>query len=129
MPQDRHADVDEGIMAICRRDSRYRPEAYRFMYEALDFTLKSLGEHRHVTGRELCEGIRRFALQRFGMLAPEVFGAWGIRRTDDFGEIVWALVQNGLMGRTEQDSRDDFRDVYDFRKAFVDDFQLDARLN
>jgi len=129
VPRGREHDVEEGIEAICRRTTRYRPEAYRFIYEALDFTVRRAGERRHVTGRELCDGIRRFALERFGMLAPEVFREWGVSRTDDFGEIVFALVENGLLGRTEQDSRTDFHNVFDFEQAFIDDFRIDAQLN
>ena len=129
MPRHRQPDIERGIQEICRRNSRYRPDAYRFIFEALDYTMRLIGERRHVTGRELCEGIRRFALEKFGMLAPEVFREWGITSTDDFGEIVFTLVENELLGRTEQDSRSDFHDVFDFRKAFVEDFKIDARLN
>ena len=129
MPRRHEGHIEEGIASICRRSTRYRPEAYRFIYEALDYTMRHLGEHRHVTGRELCEGIRRFALDQFGMLAPDVFREWGISRTDDFGEIVFTLVENGLLGRTEQDTRDDFHNVFDFEKAFVEDFDIDVRLN
>jgi len=125
----RERNIEEGIEKICERNTRYRPQAYRFVYEALDYTVQRLGERRHVTGRELCQGIRRFALEQFGMLAPEVFREWGITRTDDFGEIVFTLVENGLLGRTEQDTRDDFRAVFDFEKAFVEDFDIDASLN
>jgi len=125
----RERDIDEGIENICQRSTRYRPEAYRFIYEALDYTVQHLGQRRHVTGRELCDGIRGFALEQFGMMAPEVFREWGITRTDDFGEIVFALVENGLLGRTEQDTRDDFRAVFDFETAFIDDFDIDAQLN
>jgi uncharacterized repeat protein (TIGR04138 family) len=125
----RERGIEENLYAICRADSRYRVEAYRFIYEALDYTLKTVGEHRHVSGRELCEGIRRLALDRFGMMSPEVFREWGITRTDDFGEIVFRLVEHGLLRRTEQDTRDDFHAVYDFEKAFVEDFHVDGRLN
>ena len=122
-------DIEEGILEICRDDTRYRPAAYHFMFEALDYTLKTIGEHRHVTGQELCEGIRRLATERFGMMATEVFREWGVSRTDDFGEIIFTLVRHGLMGRTEQDTRDDFRNVYDFHQAFVEEFDFDARMN
>lgn len=128
MPRERQREMEESILDICRRNARYRPEAYRFIYEALDYTLTKVGEQRHVTGRELCEGIREVALDRFGMLAPEVFREWGVIRTDDFGEIVFTLCEAGLLGRTEQDTRDDFRNIYDFEKVFVRDFNLDARL-
>ena len=110
---------DELLRDLVARDPRYRPDAYRFVFEALDFTLKSLDrDGGHVTGRELLEGIRDHALDEFGGLAGLVFDQWGVRSTSDFGEIVFNLVEAGLMGKTENDTREDFRDVYDFRSVF-----------
>ena len=104
---------------LVARDPRYRPDAYRFVFEALDYTLKHLGRKAgHVSGRELLEGLRDCALEQFGGLAGLVFEQWGVRATQDFGEIVFNLVEAGLMGKTETDSREDFRDVYDFRDVF-----------
>ena len=110
---------DDVLRDLVARDSRYRPDAYRFVFEALDYTLKSIGRTGgHVSGRELLEGIRDFALDQFGGLAGLVFDQWGIRCTGDFGEIVFNLVEAGLMGKTENDTREDFRDVYAFRDVF-----------
>lgn len=104
---------------LVARDPRYRPDAYRFVFEALDYTLKSLGRTAgHVSGRELLEGIRDCALEQFGGLAGLVFDQWGVRSTLDFGEMVFNLVESGLMGKTETDSREDFRNVYEFRDVF-----------
>jgi uncharacterized repeat protein (TIGR04138 family) len=104
---------------LVARDPRYRPDAYRFVFEALDYTLKSIGRQAgHVSGRELLEGIRDCALEQFGGLAGLVLDQWGVRATQDFGEIVFNLVEAGLMGKTETDSREDFRNVYDFRDVF-----------
>jgi uncharacterized repeat protein (TIGR04138 family) len=75
----------------------------------------------HVTGRELLEGIRRYAMKHFGLMARTVFETWGLHKTDDFGEIVFKLVDAGLMRKTEADTREDFRQVYDFAQAFEGD--------
>lgn len=110
---------DDLLRDLVARDPRYRPDAYRFVFESLDYTLKSLERTGgHVSGRELLEGIRDFALDQFGGLAGLVFDQWGVRCTGDFGEIVFNLVEAGLMGKTESDSREDFRDVYEFRDVF-----------
>jgi uncharacterized repeat protein (TIGR04138 family) len=115
---------DDLLRDLVARDPRYRPDAYRFVFEALDYTLKSQERSGgHVSGRELLEGIRDFALDQFGGLAGLVFDQWGIHCTGDFGEIVFNLVEAGLMGKTESDSREDFRNVYEFR----DVFRVDAR--
>jgi uncharacterized repeat protein (TIGR04138 family) len=110
---------DDLLRDLVARDPRYRPDAYRFVFEALDYTLKNQGRASgHVSGRQLLEGIRDFALDQFGGLAGLVFDQWGIRCTGDFGEIVFNLVEAGLMGKTESDSREDFRDVYEFQDVF-----------
>jgi uncharacterized repeat protein (TIGR04138 family) len=114
---------EDRLRAVVARDGRFDESAYRFLYEALDHTLKGIGCKRHVSGRELCEGIRDLALDRYGALAPLVFDRWGVRRTADFGAIVFNLVEAGLMSRSDTDSPADFDDVFDFRQAF----RLDAK--
>jgi uncharacterized repeat protein (TIGR04138 family) len=122
----RHAALAE----IVRRDPRYAYEAYEFVYEALSHTQKLLGRlppqgtageaaAHHVTGRQLLEGIRDLALRQFGLMARIVFRCWGIERTDDFGEIVFNLVEAGLMSKTEEDSRADFHNVFDLDAALT----------
>ena len=106
------------IDKILKKDIRYQREAYNFIFEALDYTLKQIGERRHINGGELLDGIRNYALQQFGPLAKMVFNKWGVSRTDDFGEIVFNLVEVGLMGKTEEDSKDDFKDRYNFNEVF-----------
>src|SRR5262249_16780940 len=108
---------------IVRRDPRYAYEAYEFLFDALKFTALQLdrlppegqepGPDHHIGGRELLEGIRQFALRQFGLMARTVFHLWGIERTDDFGEIVFNLVEARLMSKTDEDSRSDFHAVYD----------------
>ncbi len=104
----------------------YPLEAFNFVREGLSYTahkvhadLDSLPEsERHVTGQQLCLGLRDFAIERYGLLAPVVFEHWNIRRTDDFGRIVFRMIEEGLMSKTPEDSLDDFRAVYDFDEAF-----------
>ena len=105
---------------ILKKDSRYQRESYDFVFEALDFTIKQIGEKRHVTGVELLEGIRKYAIRQFGPLVKVVFSKWGVHRTGDFGEIVFNLVGAGLMGKTDKDSKDDFNEVFKFDKIVGD---------
>ncbi|MBK8976858.1 MAG: hypothetical protein IPM29_13145 [Planctomycetes bacterium] len=121
--------IDERIQALRRRDRRFARDAYDFVLEALDHTLVHLGkdrltgEERHVGGRELLDGIREFGAQQFGPMAPLVFRRWGVRSTDDFGEIVFNLIDIGLLSRRADDSRLDFADAYDFDLAFAELFR------
>jgi uncharacterized repeat protein (TIGR04138 family) len=111
--------TEDALRRLTERDSRYDIDAYRFVFESLDFTLKHIGRRSgHVSGRELAEGIKLYALDRFGGLAPMVFGCWGVRSTDDFGEIVFGLVDAELMGRTDDDTKDDFHNAFSFADAF-----------
>jgi len=118
-------NFNEVIDLICREDSRYDKGAYHFMRRALDHTLKQVMESesiqtgRHVSGQELCDGIREFALEQYGPMAMTLLNNWGIRSTEDFGEIVFNLVEYGVFGKTEKDSREDFKTVFDFEEAFV----------
>ena len=117
------AGLSDVVAGICKKDSRYAPDAYLFVCEALDFTVKLLkkpnrGPDRHVKGRELLEGIRSFALQEFGPLALTVLEFWGVHSTEDFGEIVFNLVATGKLGKTQEDTKEDFAGGYDFFEAF-----------
>lgn len=117
----------EVINNICNKDGRYAVEAYLFVRQALDTTVKALnkpkeGPGRHVTGQELLEGIRCFALQEFGPMSLTVLHTWNIYGTDDFGNIVFNLVESGVLGSTSEDSKADFSDGYDFDEAFKKPF-------
>lgn len=118
----------EVIQLIQKDDTRYATGAYTFMRQALDFTLARIRaeekgtQHRHVTGEELCHGIRDFAIEQYGPMAMTLLEHWGIHRTEDFGQIVFNLVEFGVFGKTETDSLEDFKTVYDFREAFVEPF-------
>lgn len=76
-------------------------------------------DDRHVTGQELCEAIRRYALEQYGLLARSVLEHWGVTNTGDFGEIVFNLIDIGQMRKTESDRREDFQDVFDFESGFA----------
>ena len=120
------------LALILAKDPRYESEAYLFVKDALDYTQKlvikpSRDEIRHVSGQELLEGIRAFALTQFGPMAPTVFEEWGIRRCEDFGEIVFNMVEIGLLGKTEKDSRADFQNGYDFDTAFRQPFRPEIK--
>jgi uncharacterized repeat protein (TIGR04138 family) len=124
------------LAELVRRDPRYAYEAYEFVFAALAHTQKMLGRsvpddpqvepgpNHHVTGRELVQGIRDLALREFGLMARTVFRLWGIDKTDDFGEIIFNLVDANLMSKTPTDSRADFHNVYDLDQALVRDYQI-----
>ena len=112
------SSLEDRLKCVAARDGRYHINAYRFVYEALDYTVKQLEKKRHISGRELLEGIKNLALELFGALAVMVFDVWGIRKTSDFGNMVFNLVEAEMMSRSDEDSREDFNDVYDFREAF-----------
>src|SRR5580700_9194056 len=116
-------NFDLKVDQIVARDLRYRREAYGFVREAVDFTQKVVSREnqekvRHVTGQELLDGIRQFALKEFGPMAATVLEEWGITSCPDFGEIVFNMVDVGLLARTEKDHREDFQNGYDFTTAF-----------
>lgn len=111
-------DLLQKIQTLARRDSRYKPEVYLFVLAALHVTVSQLPQRRHVTGQELLEGIRIYGLDQFGPLTRQVFEHWGIQSTEDFGHIVFLLVEVKLLGKTEEDSIADFQEVYDFAEAF-----------
>lgn len=117
------AEKNESILEIVREDDRYRPQAYYFIFDALDFTIQRMKKVRHVTGKELLEGIRLYATENFGFLAKIVLEEWGVTSTGDFGRIVFNLVKAGLLSRTEKDTLEDFQNVYDFETAFESEFR------
>ncbi len=130
-------DTWNKLQEIIKKNKRYQIQSYQFIFEALDFTASKLGkkynslkeEERHVTGQELSEGIRDYALVRFGFMARKVFEHWGMTKSEDFGEIVFTLVENGLMGKSETDSSKDFKNLYDFKVEFDDKFKFDGEFD
>ena len=136
-------DPSHPIALLLQEDKRYKFEAYVFLFEALHYAQNVLemgaksptepteeddepvGREHHVTGQELCEAIRRYALQQYGYMAKTVLNRWGIHKTGDFGEIVFNLIRIGQMRKTPSDTQVDFEDVYDFDVAFKQDFKIE----
>jgi uncharacterized repeat protein (TIGR04138 family) len=113
------AVLAEPIMERLRkRHPAYNETAYLFILAALHHTIERVGETRHITGRELAEGCRDLALGRFGLMARTVLEHWGIRCTRDLGEIVFALVECGVLVKQEGDCASDFEAVFCFDEAF-----------
>jgi uncharacterized repeat protein (TIGR04138 family) len=121
-------NFDEALEQVLAKDPRYARDAYAFVREALDFSQKIIGREnrsgtiRHVTGQELLEGIRQYALQQFGPMTVTVFEEWGVKNCRDFGDIVFNMVEASLLAKTEKDTRDDFQTGYDFTNAFLKPF-------
>lgn len=119
----KHPSTEDILGNILARDPRYAAEAYAFVRAGLDYTVRRLDKPRHVSGRELLDGIREFALAEFGPMTKTLLNKWGMQCTEDIGEIVFNMVEAGLLGKTEQDSRADFSNGYDFAEAFCKPFQ------
>ncbi len=111
-------DFDEGVKTILQRDRRYAREAYEFVREALEYTRVWMDRRGHLSGQELLEGIRKYALDQFGPMAKTVLNLWGVRSCEDFGHIVFNLVDEKVLSKTQEDSLEDFRDGYDFEETF-----------
>ncbi len=122
------AEYHEQLKKVIAADPRYPEDAYDFVRAGVSHTGKQLKAEKtsvkrhHITGRQLLEGLRELALKEFGPLALEVLHEWGIDCTDDFGNIVFNLVNHKLLGASDEDSPDDFAKGYDFTEAFVKPF-------
>jgi uncharacterized repeat protein (TIGR04138 family) len=109
----------DGIMDRIRlREPRFHEHAYLFVLAALEYCQTKLTERRHITGRELSDACRALALDRYGVMARVVLQHWGVSCTADLGDIVFTLVDTGLLLSQPNDTRDDFVDVFDFEDAF-----------
>ncbi len=106
------------VEELAEQDNRYKKEVFFFVYASLEYTVSNLEKRRHVSGPELLRGISEFGRKQFGPLTRTVFEHWGTRTTLDFGNIVFLLVDAGLMGKTPEDRLEDFTDVYDFDEEF-----------
>jgi uncharacterized repeat protein (TIGR04138 family) len=134
---------EEAVEQILTKDSRYQREAYQFVRDALEHTRRMVErenkeqpkiertgakEEQHVTGQQLLAGARDLALESFGPMAMMVLEEWGIRNCQDIGEIVFIMVEQKLLKKTEKDSRADFVDGYDFFEAFRKPFLPQSKL-
>jgi uncharacterized repeat protein (TIGR04138 family) len=114
-----HLQFADGILdELQARNPRFHAKAYFFVLAALHSVLRSLEGPRHISGEELVEGVRELAFERFGPMAGTVLGHWGIHATEDVGDVVFALVEQGVLVKQEGDSREDFADVFDFEEVF-----------
>ena len=116
-------EFDTALVQIIAEDPRYAGDAYSFLCDALKYTVKQRKKAKeashHVSGQQLLEGIRAYALKQFGPMVPTVFEYWGIRRCEDFGAMVFNMISVGLFGKTDSDSIDDFKAIYNFHDAFI----------
>lgn len=112
------AELLRKVEGICRKERQYDPEAYLFVLAGLHVTVSHLAAPRHLTGQELAEGLRLYGIDQFGPLAAQVFEHWGVRTTEDFGRIVFSLVDAHLLRKTEEDCLEDFQGIYEFAEAF-----------
>ncbi|MDH3297127.1 MAG: hypothetical protein OEM96_02445 [Gemmatimonadota bacterium] len=110
--------VQEVIDQLCRRNPRFAPQGYLFVLEALQIHMMLLEQPRHITGPELAGSVRDLALKRFGLLARTVLEHWGVTSTADLGEIVFLLVDHGVLTKQDTDSREDFDGLFSFERAF-----------
>ncbi len=137
-------DPTHPIAKLLEKDRRYKIDAYAFVFEALNYAHTKLGlgtEHtseveegeseeetheqeRHLTGQQLCEAIRQYALDQYGFMAKCVLNSWGVNSTGDFGEIVFNLISIGQMRKTTSDRREDFDDVFDFETGLRQSFKI-----
>ena len=128
-------DFSEIVDLICREDARFDKRAYLFVRQSLAFTVSNLKKNDpdrvrqspHVSGRELLEGLRSYALEQYGPMAKTVLASWGIHRCADLGDIVFSLIEYNIFSKTENDRREDFADIYDFDEAFVKPFRPAGR--
>jgi uncharacterized repeat protein (TIGR04138 family) len=119
----KHKTIDEMLEPILLADKRYTADSYLFVQEGLEYTVHKLKRPRHVSGQELLNGIRTFALKQYGPVTKRVLSEWGINDCLDIGNIVFNLVDHGLLGKTEKDSIEDFMDGFDFNEAFIQPFR------
>ena len=139
-------DPAHPIAKLLKKDRRYKVDAYIFVFEALNYAQKVLGmgaqspeeeesesrvvaatdrrAERHLTGQQLCEAIRQYALEQYGYMAKCVLNSWGVHRTSDFGNIVFNLIDIKQMKKTSQDRIEDFDDVFDFDEGLVRGFRI-----
>jgi uncharacterized repeat protein (TIGR04138 family) len=138
-------DPSHPLAKLLKKDRRYKFDAYVFVFEALNYAQKVLGlgnasasdeesevptgdkrAERHLTGQQLCEAIRQYALEQYGYMAKCVLNSWGVHSTSDFGNIVFNLIDIKQMKKTRSDRREDFDDVFDFEEGLMQGFKITA---
>ncbi len=133
-PPTNQPDNEKSLEEIVEEVGVYSADAYRFVQEGLSFAVQKVhgdgadpDTGRHISGQQLCEGLREYALARWGLMAGTVLKCWGITSTMDFGRIVFVLIENGMLQKTDHDAIEDFRNVYDFRTAFESKYRIPSK--
>ncbi len=119
--------AEEILERLQDRNPEFHGKAYLFLLSALHSVLAKLEEPRHISGEELAHGVRDLALSQYGPMARTVLGHWGIHGTEDLGEIVFAMVECGVLVKQEEDRREDFQDLFDFEEAFEREYPWGGR--
>ncbi len=128
----------QAMRKLLKDDPRYKIEAYQFIRESLQYAHEHMDviapqdsddseAARHVTGQQLCEACRRYAIEQYGYLSKMVLANWGLHKTSDFGDLVYNLIRIEQMRKSDTDRREDFDDVYSFDTAFEPEFEMASR--
>ncbi|MDP9175972.1 MAG: hypothetical protein M3O30_19210 [Planctomycetota bacterium] len=135
MPPSSDTDQQEVLIRVAADTGVYPIEAYQFLERGLGYTVAKVhgaapveGQDRHVSGQELCHGLREYALHQWGLLAQTVLRCWNITSTYDFGRIVFILAEHKIMRTSATDSIDDFRNVFNFKTEFVSSYRITSKL-
>ena len=118
--------ADEILDQLQERNPRFHARSYEFVLRALHSVIRSIDEPRHITGRELTDGVRELALGQYGPLARTVLEHWGIHETEDVGRVVFAMVEQGILVKEDEDHQEDFTDLFDFEEVFDLDYPWSA---
>jgi uncharacterized repeat protein (TIGR04138 family) len=124
----KNKDFPSVVELIRQHDSRYGKGVYFFIRQALDYTVKAIKKKNpslksnHISGQDLLEGIRKYAIDQYGPMAHTLLKEWNVKKCEDFGNIVFNLVEFGVLGKTESDKQEDFEGGYDFHEAFVEPY-------
>ena len=118
--------ADEILDQLQERNPRFHARSYEFVLRTLHSVIRSLDEPRHITGRELTDGVRELALGQYGPLARTVLEHWGIHETEDVGRVVFAMVEQGILVKEDEDHQEDFTDLFDFEEVFDLDYPWSA---
>jgi uncharacterized repeat protein (TIGR04138 family) len=134
MPPSGKMEIEMVLELVVEDLGVYPVEAYHFVQEGLEYTVsriygsaKKPGQCRHVTGQQLCHGLREFAAKQWGYLAQTVMRRWNITETIDFGRIVFSLARHNVMATTPEDTIEDFRNIYEFSKAFEAAYRIPTK--
>lgn len=129
----KHNRFEEAVRTICRSDKRFKMDGYHFLRDALEHTVETLRsdeteENRHVTGREMVQGVVELALKEYGSMALPVLTTWGVERDEDIGTMVFNLIDAGAFRKSDGDSPDDFRNVVNLKEELLKPFRPKKRL-